>query len=231
MFDSHGSRWLLILGTLIYVLSIMFTSLSSSSTNFYSPKVSCSALGTLCCAMRLSLRLCNTANSLFRFYPTISAISHWFDQKRGLALGIVVAGSSVGGICWPFMLERLFEQIGFAWTVRIAGFICLALLVPSCLLIKPRLPPRKSAAVSMRAITGTFADSTYVLLTTAMFFIFWGMFIPFYYLPLYGLAHGMSLSMSNNLLAILNAGSFVGRIASGVLADKLGRSVLPYPSS
>ncbi|KAL8997005.1 MAG: hypothetical protein Q9188_006429 [Gyalolechia gomerana] len=157
------------------------------------------------------------------FYPTISAISHWFDQRRGLALGIVVAGSSIGGVCWPFMLERLFVQIGFAWTVRTAGFMCLALLAPSCLLIKPRLPPRKSAGVNIGAIKDSFADRRYALLTAAMFFIFWGMFIPFYYLPSYGLAHGMSLYMANNLLAILNAGSFVGRIVSGILADKLGR--------
>ncbi|KAL8857826.1 MAG: hypothetical protein Q9178_005582 [Gyalolechia marmorata] len=157
------------------------------------------------------------------FYPTISAISHWFDQRRGLAFGIVVAGSSVGGICWPFMLERLFVRIGFAWTVRTAGFICLAFLAPSCLLIKPRLPPRKSAHLGIGSIKDSFADKRYALLTAAMFFIFWGMFIPFYYLPSYGLAHGMSLYMANNLLAILNAGSFAGRIVSGILADKLGR--------
>lgn len=121
------------------------------------------------------------------------------------------------------MLERLFVQIGFAWTVRTAGFMCLALLAPACLLIKPRLPPRKSADVKIGLIKDSFADKRYALLTAAMFFIFWGMFIPFYYLPSYGLAHGMSLYMANNLLATLNAGSFAGRIVSGILADKLGR--------
>ena len=164
-----------------------------------------------------------------RFYPTISAISHWFDHKRGLALGIVVAGSSTGGICWPFMLERLFGAIGFAWTVRTAGFMCLALLTLSCFLVVPRLPPRKSAEVSFNDIKKMFADWRYTLLTAAMFFVFWGMFIPFYYLPAYGLAHEMSLYMANNLLAMLNAGSFVGRIASGILADRLGGYVNTRP--
>lgn len=72
-----------------------------------------------------------------------------------------------------------------------------------------------------------FTDRTYILLTAAMFFIFWGMFIPFYYLPSYGLAHGMSLAMANNLLATLNAGSFVGRLVSGLMADMFGRSAYP----
>ena len=173
------------------------------------------------------MRICPTYSD--RFYPTISAISHWFDHKRGLALGIVVGGSSIGGICWPFMLERLFDAIGFAWTVRTAGFMCLALLTLSCFLVVPRLPPRKSAEVKFSDVKEIFADWRYTLLTVAMFFVFWGMFIPFYYLPTYGLAHGMSLYMSNNLLATLNAGSFAGRIVSGVLADKLGGYVNPHP--
>ena len=128
------------------------------------------------------------------------------------------------------MLERLFDAIGFAWTVRVAGFTCLALLTPCCLLVVPRLPPRKSAKVALNDLKEMFMDLRYTLLTAAMFFVFWGMFIPFYYLPTYGLAHGMSLYMSNNLLATLNAGSFVGRIISGVLADKLGRFVNPTSS-
>ena len=51
------------------------------------------------------------------------------------------------------------------------------------------------------------------------------MFIPYYYLPTYGLAHGMSSYMAQNLLATLNAGSLVGRISSGIFADTLGRFV------
>ncbi|KAL8734405.1 MAG: hypothetical protein Q9181_003226 [Wetmoreana brouardii] len=210
IFDSHGSRSLLILGTLIYVLSIMFTSLSSELYQFI-----------------LAQGFMFGVGDAMLFYPTISAISHWFDHRRGLALGIVVAGSSIGGICWPFMLQRLFDQIGFAWTTRIAGFMCLALLAPSCFFIKPRLAPCKSADVTIGAIKKTFSDRSYALLTASMFFIFWGMFLPFYYLPSYGLAHGMSLYMADNLLAVLNAGSFVGRIVSGVLADKLGRYASP----
>ena len=207
----------------------MFTSISTKLYQFILAQGIMFGIGdTILCAVLHSLQRCETYLTYTdRFYPTISTISHWFDRKRGLALGIVVAGSSIGGICWPFVLERLFDAIGFAWTLRSAGFMCLALLAPSCLLIAPRLPPRKSAEVKFGDIKGVFSDWRYTLLTAAMFFVFWGMFIPFYYLPTYGLAHGMSSHMANNLLATLNAGSFVGRIISGILADKLGRYVNP----
>ena len=194
--------------------------------NLYSRKVSFSVLEMLYCKGAPLLSSGELADLFPRFYPTISIMPHWFDRRRGLALGIVVAGSSVGGICWPFMLQRLFQQVGFAWAVRIAGFICLAILAPSCFLITPRLRPRKSTAVTMMVVKTAFTDKRYLLLIAGMFFIYWGMFIPFYYLPAFGLANGMSLNMSENLLATLNAGSFVGRIASGVMADKLGRFAL-----
>lgn len=59
-----------------------------------------------------------------------------------------------------------------------------------------------------------------------MFFVLWGMFIPFFYLPTYGQAHGMSESAANNLLAYLNAGSLVARVVTGFIADRFGRLVV-----
>ena len=160
-----------------------------------------------------------------RFYPTISAISHWFDRKRGLALGIAVSGSSIGGICWPIMLERVFPILGFPWTTRIAGFMCLALLVPSCWLIKERkgVQAHGEPPAMNKVFKDMAKEKSYLILTAAFFFVFWGMFLPFYYIPTYGLEHGMSNSMANYTLAFLNAGSFVGRVGSGIIADKLGR--------
>ena len=140
-------------------------------------------------------------------------------------MGLIIAGSSLGGICWPFILQGLFSSVGFPWGMRITGFICLAFLIPACLLVVPRLPPKQSQ-VTKKDLSDAFKDPRYSLLVVAMFFVFWGMFLPFYYLPLYGLSHHMTVDMANNLVATLNAGSFVGRLASGLLADKFGRYVL-----
>jgi len=108
--------------------------------------------------------------------------------------------------------------------MRITGFICLTFLLPSIILVVPRLPPKQSQ-VSKKDLSDALKDPRYSLLVVAMFFVFWGMFLPFYYLPLYGLSHHMTVDMANNLVATLNAGSFVGRLASGLLADKFGRYV------
>lgn len=46
--------------------------------------------------------------------------------------------------------------------------------------------------------------------------------MPMSYISSYGLAHGVSRHLSYQLLAILNAGSFFGRIIPGYFADVCG---------
>lgn len=206
IFDKKGSKVLFWPGTFIYVLSLMFTSVCTKYYQFI-----------------LAQGILYGVADAMLFYPTISTMSHWFNRRRGLAMGIVVAGSSIGGIAWPLILNRLFQTVGFGWALRIVGFICLALLVPSCFLVVPRVPPQKQDTISGPEVAAMFKDVPFMAFVFGMFFVMWGMFIPMYYLPFYGLEHGMSGTMSNNLIAILNAGSLVGRVISGVLADKYGR--------
>jgi MFS family permease len=35
------------------------------------------------------------------FLPSVSIIPQWFQRRRAFATGIVISGSSIGGICFP----------------------------------------------------------------------------------------------------------------------------------
>ncbi|KAA8649456.1 MCT family MFS transporter [Aspergillus tanneri] len=188
VFDTKGAKVLFVPGTIFFALSLMFVSLCREYYQFI-----------------LAQSLLFGIGDAMLFYPTISAISHWFNRRRGLALGIVVAGSSLGGIAWPLILNRLFDAVGFPWALRIIGFMSLGLEVP------------RSELVAI------FKDARFIIFVVGMLFVIWGMFIPFYYVPLYAMQHGIDAAFANDLIAILNAGSLVGRIASGALADKIGR--------
>lgn len=163
------------------------------------------------------------------FYPTISAIPHWFSSRRGLAMGTVLAGSSLGGIAWPLIIKRLLDAVGFPWTLRIAGFISLILLAPATVLVVPRLPPRqkseKSNGLPKTDLIAGLKDLRYWLTVAGMLFVIWGMFIPFGYIPILAIERGVDSTFAVSLVSILNAGSFVGRIATGALADNLGKYV------
>lgn len=47
--------------------------------------------------------------------PTVSLINEWFVRKKGLAIGIAIAGDGVGGVIMPLILETLLSNLGFRW--------------------------------------------------------------------------------------------------------------------
>jgi len=78
--------------------------------------------------------------------PAIAAVGTWFKKHRALAFGIMVAGSSVGGVILPIMVQHLIVSIGFGWAMRSTAFLLLGLLVFGNIAVKSRLPPNPNKA-------------------------------------------------------------------------------------
>jgi MFS family permease len=152
--------------------------------------------------------------------PANASTPQWFLKKRGSAIGCAVAGSSLGGVIFPIALGKMFESsLGFGWSVRIIGFLILAILIPACAVVKPRLPPRQSKFL----LPAAFKEVPYDLLILALTCLFIGIFPPMFFIPTYATEHGMSSGLAFYLIAILNAASLPGRILPGMLSDKIGR--------
>src|SRR5450432_3280970 len=152
--------------------------------------------------------------------PAMAAIGQYFKESRGAAMGIAVAGSSLGGVIFPIALSQMFNdpRLGFGWTVRISGFIILALLLLSCIPIRARLPPRKGQFF----LPSAFKELRFTTLLFAVLLMFLGVFTPIFYLPTYAVYYGMSTQLASYLIAILNGASLFGRLIPGILADKFG---------
>ncbi len=189
---------------IIYVASVMLTSLASKYWHFILAQ---GVLGGFSSGMVPN--------------PAFAATPQYFFKKRGAAMGLAIAGSSVGGVIFPLALPRLFSntKVGFGWAVRVIGFIILALLALLCMVIKERLPPRKNKFFLPRA----FTEITYVLIIAAGFVIYLGMFSPYFFLPQYALSRGVDPLFSSYLIAILNGSGFFGRVILGILLDRVGR--------
>lgn len=155
------------------------------------------------------------------FAPVMTCVSHYFHTRRAAALGVTVSGSSIGGVIFPIALSEMLrnKSLGFEWSVRIVGFIILFMVLIAMATIKERLPPRRGKIL----LPAAFTRASYTLITFGLFFMMWGMFTPFFYLPQYAQAQGMSSHLSSHILSILNAASVPGRILPGLAADKLGR--------
>lgn len=138
------------------------------------------------------------------FNASMSSLVTWFFKRRAAAFGIMVSGSSLGGVILPIMMDKMIDSVGFPWMMRTMAFMFLVLLGIACFTVKSRLPPRPRPFVFMEYVSG-FRELP-ILITVVGFFLFmWGMFLPFNYVLLQAQAAGMSEDLIPYLLPILNA--------------------------
>jgi MFS family permease len=118
--------------------------------------------------------------------PATSVIAHWFSSKRAYAVGVVISGSSLGGVIFPIMLNNLIAQIGFSSAVRATAYLISGCLVVSNILIAPRLPPHRLRPAHMRLpkpdVKKILTHRAYQIAVLGGFFTTWGFFLPFFYL-------------------------------------------------
>lgn len=177
-------------------------------------------------------------------WPMVALVGQYFKRSRAAATGFVVAGSSLGGIVWPIVIDRLLNgtRIGFPWTMRIIGFIMIPCLIFSCVAAKSPNPitrrdgsqdsqmadetlpleksPKHDSNASRRAL---YQQSAMQLTCLGMFIIYFGLFAPIFYLPSFATDHGFSTTLAFYTASIVNGASFLGRILPGFVADKYGK--------
>ena len=199
--DAGLFRVVYLAGSFFLVLGVFMTSLSTRYWQLFLAQGICTGIG----------------NGLI-FCPILSLSSTYFNKKRSFAISIAAAGTAPGGVIYPVIVQQLLPRIGFAWTVRVIGFIMLTIQIVSFALAKPRLPPRRSGPL---VEWNAFGEKPYLLFCIGMFFIFWALYFAFYYIGAFGrdILH-VSQTDSINLLLIMNGVGFFGRIIPGFIADR-----------
>jgi MFS family permease len=181
----------------------------------------------------------------FVTWPPFAVVSRNLPHHRGLALGVITGGSSVGGIVWSIMIEELLTKrnLGFPWTVRVLGFTMLPLLVFACISIteppkqpQPQPQPQPRPVLEATVESGTASptskpeDVPLPLLRSPVFIsicvgfglAFLGLFSPFFYISSYAAGHGASAQTSFYMISIMNAATLFGRVIPGIVADRVG---------
>ncbi|UNI18554.1 hypothetical protein JDV02_004817 [Purpureocillium takamizusanense] len=206
IFDNYGPRPLIIGGTVFHVFGLMMASLATTYYQFLLSQGVCSAIGVACL-----------------YSPALACVSTWFVKKRGAAMGIMVTGSSVGGVIFPIMISRMIPSVGYPWAMRTGAFLVLGLQIVAILTVRPRVKPVPKKMPSGR-FAAPFKEFPFVMLLLGIFVLTYGIFIPIDYLASQGFkeAH-LSEEMAQYLVAIFNSASLFGRLASGYGADIIGR--------
>ena len=106
---------------------------------------------------------------LLSFTPSLAVLAQWFKRRRGLAMGMVAASSSIGGVVYTVMVQHLLPRIGFAWAVRTAGFVSMACLFVACLTVRTRLPLSRKLTLKGIIDFHGFKDPQYSLAAVGSF--------------------------------------------------------------
>ncbi|KAI1357700.1 monocarboxylate transporter [Xylaria arbuscula] len=145
------------------------------------------------------------------FIPSMTVAPSWFEENRGLAMGIISSGTGFGGLVWAPVLTASFDQLGFRNTLRLTGSLATLLICPSGFLSIP-LPTWKMICKRefvAQALSTIFQSAAY--------------YIPVFFIASYAKALGYNSSGGANLTAISNATNAIGKVAVGFIADRIGR--------
>lgn len=169
--------------------------------------------------------------------PSSALISRWFRKRRGLALGISVAGSSIGGALAPPILTFLFMAWGWR-TALFATGLFVVLLAPVFLKVLANVPADKGLEQeeegdgagralsevdqhdwSIREILCTPAIWLQTLISGSMLAVTIGLLAN---LSLHARDLGFSAQQAASLYSTIALFSFVGKVAFGTLIDRFG---------
>ncbi|KAH6878173.1 major facilitator superfamily domain-containing protein [Alternaria rosae] len=210
LFDLGYFRSMLLVGNFLVVLGIMMLSLSTQYWQVF-----------------LSQGVCMGLGAGLLYIPSLAMVGVWFSKKRALAMGIVMSGIAVGGVIYIIMFDRLTRSAGFPWAIRAIGFVALAaalLSIPALLSGSAWLKHKRKR----RALFDKSAlhDRLFLIFTACSFSTFLGYIVPYFYIPTYARERlGSSESTALYMLVLSIAGSFFGRLVSGVAAHWFGAIV------
>jgi MFS family permease len=162
--DAGYFQHTVVLGYFFQVFAIFMTSLAKQYWQIFLAQGICQGIG----------------NGLV-FTPMVGLVSTYFVKKRSFALGIALSGSVTGGIVFPIMAETLLPKLGFAWTVRVMGFVVLFNVAVILSLARTRIAPRKAGPLIE---LGAFKELPYTLFAIGTLIVLWPVYLAYDYVSI-----------------------------------------------
>jgi MFS family permease len=175
--------------------------------------------------------------------------NRWFEQRRGLVLGILTASSATGQLVFLPLAATLIQHFG--WRVAVAPTVgsCLVIAVLAFCLLRDRpgdlgLAPfgadLRARGSVVAAWHPSFAEPLRALFSVARHPTFWVLFGTFFvcglstsgliqthFISLCG-DYGLAAVPAASVLAMIGAFDFVGTIGSGWLSDRFDNRKLLF---
>jgi MFS family permease len=159
------------------------------------------------------------------FTPLLALSGLWFNERKGLAIGIVTAGGALGQGVVPYLAQLLITEFGWRAAALYLGAGYFVLLFPLVFLLRPA----PSAGLSHNQadqpdsnLWGVSHTVTIPWLGLAGLFCCVCMAVPLVHLVPLGIGLGCSPQTAAGLLLALMVSGVFGRLFFGWLADRIG---------
>jgi MFS family permease len=159
------------------------------------------------------------------YTPLTATVGLWFERRRGLALGIVTAGGTLGQGLTPVLVQPLIEAAGWRHAYLTLGIVYLLLLVPAMWFVtKPRRSDASAAgAVAQESAAWGLPPAVSVgWLGLAATFCCVSMAVPIVHLVPLLADSGRPMAISGTLIMTVMLSASAGRIGFGLVADRIG---------
>jgi MFS family permease len=167
--------------------------------------------------------------------PALANIGRWYDERRGMAVGITSSGQALAGIIWPPVLGFVLLSVGWRDMFFWFGVFAFCTMLPICFVVRKKPPsyvPPKSGAIQTTSDAEAKIERDRPPLSTpqiqwslcaAIIGCCFAMSLPLGHLLSHATDLGHSIQDAATVLATMLMAAFVSRAAIlGFLSDRLG---------
>lgn len=161
------------------------------------------------------------------FGPLITDISHWFLKQRGIAVALIASGNYLAGGIWPLFLSDILAEDGWRVAYLSLSVVTLCIILPLALLLQRRLP-EAGHEIAARQVTQNIQKTRIsplrlqILLSIAGVACCVAMSMPQVHIVSYCVGLGYGPAVGAEMLSLMLFGGVISRIASGLIADRIG---------
>ena len=178
-------------------------------------------------------------------HACFAGLNQWFQRKRALAISILAAVASLGGLALIPTMNLLIDQAGLRWGLIASGLFYLVILLPLCIWFRNRpedmgllpdgatRPPTTGGRGQTRRETRDYTVRE-ALRTRAYWLLLLGaglrqtatLGILVSLFPILVDDKGMSTQMAANLIGAMSAINFVSRLIMGYMGDRVSKQAI-----
>lgn len=165
------------------------------------------------------------------------AINLWFFKNRGLALGILLMGTSLAAMVVPKLAVWAIENYGWRNMFLIVAGLPLLVAFPIAYFLfrepnddeRPKGNYSASGNLTGFALNAALKDYRFWLIWASIFLVAGAIGGAFIHMPSILMDHGLEAQSAASVMGVLGIGIFSGRIITGALLDRLWAGFVAFP--